>query len=575
MTSSAKGAIYVSVGKEPNGVPQGVCHLGGGTEAFANILEVQMRAWRAEAARDAMAVTPTGGNWAVTDTLCSSRNAASYETIFTAANGYPGTRGAHEDGLFIGKPATLIAGVFDQAPGEATEPVVAPDWLAIRLAVDGTPISTDQPGGIRDYARALDMASRVLSRTYRHVDSGGRTVRVDSERFESIDDVHLVCMSYRVTVEAGTGTVTLSFRIDGNVANAGTVHLAVEETSASPDREKQIIESAVNSGRRVVMAGREIVTRVSVSVPPSASVAGGPCAGHDFQVHLAEGDSVTLGKYVAVFTSRDLEDGSGGMAHPSSLAAAAKAHGTRAAVSGFGACLAAHSSLWAARWAGCDVRIAGPDIDQAAMRFALFHTMSAASKTDRRKAAERGYKGAVFAWESADTGDETTPEWTDPHPVTGERIRVWCGDMEDHVTADISHAVWSCWRWTGDLEFLLNYGAEIIIDAARFRMTRATWNDWRGRYECLRVTGPDEFHDSVNNNAFTNHMAKWNMDRAIEIAGCLRAHWPKRWAETSARLGLDNSELAEMERVSGLVYLPEPDPKTNILEQFDGYHALE
>ena len=295
---------------------------------------------------------------------------------------------------------------------------------------------------------------------------------------------------------------------------------------------------------------------------------------------------------------------------------------------GYDLLFAAHRREWAARWGRCDVRIWGPDRDQLGIRFAIFHMLVCAPDTDRRvsigakglhgegyrghvfwdtevfvhpffcavlpntarnllmyryhtlpgarcKAAERGYRGAMFAWESADSGDETTPAWTKPDPVTGRRIRIWCGDTEDHITADVAHAVWRYWQWTGDDEFFRDYGAEIVIEAGRFWASRAYWNEQEGRYEYLRVIGPDEYHENIDNNAFTNYMAKWAIDAALAASEWLATSHPSTWKEVSGRLRLTSAEQEEMRRVAQAVYLPLPDPGTGVIEQFDGFWDLQ
>jgi len=295
---------------------------------------------------------------------------------------------------------------------------------------------------------------------------------------------------------------------------------------------------------------------------------------------------------------------------------------------GYDPLFVAHCREWAARWNRCDVRIWGPDRDQLGIRFAMFHMLLCAPDADdrvsigakglhgegyrghvfwdtevfvhpffctvfpdtarnllmyryhtlpgaRRKADERGYRGAMFAWESADSGDETTPAWTKPDPATGRRIRIWCGDTEDHITADVAHAVWIYWQWTGDDEFFRDCGAEIIIEAGRFWASRAAWNEQRGRYEYLRVIGPDEYHENVDNNAFTNYMAKWSVDAALTASEWLSANHPSTWQDLSSRLGLTPGEQDKMRQVAQAVYLPLPDPGTGVIEQFDGSGDLE
>lgn len=196
-----------------------------------------------------------------------------------------------------------------------------------------------------------------------------------------------------------------------------------------------------------------------------------------------------------------------------------------------------------------------------------FHTLPAA----RAKAAHAGYKGALYAWESADTGEETTPE----HVVgdDGAIVEILTGKMEHHVSADIAYAVWHYWRATGDDEFLLGAGAEILLETARFWASRAI-SEPDGKRHIRHVIGPDEYHEDVDDNAFTNVLARWNIARALEVLDVLQANWPERAAALRQKLSLGDDELedwrdAVARLVTGL------DPATGIYEQFAGFHALE
>lgn len=196
-----------------------------------------------------------------------------------------------------------------------------------------------------------------------------------------------------------------------------------------------------------------------------------------------------------------------------------------------------------------------------------FHTLPAA----RAKAARIGCRGALFAWESADTGFETTPD----HVIgpTGDLVAVLTGRMEQHISADVAYAVWRYWRATGDEGFLLEAGAEIIIETARFWASRAA-SEPDGKRHIRHVIGPDEYHEDVDDNAFTNVMARWNIACALEVVALLEARWPERAAELRAKLDFDPAELADwrdaVERlVTGL------DPATGLYEQFAGFFALD
>jgi trehalose/maltose hydrolase-like predicted phosphorylase len=324
---------------------------------------------------------------------------------------------------------------------------------------------------------------------------------------------------------------------------------------------------------------------------------------------------IELARMVAVARSDTPED------DPSERAAAAL---ERSRKLGWRAVLAAHEDAWKARWTASDAVIEGDEAMQRALRFAVYHLTSAANPEDehvsigargltgdayfghvfwdteiyllpfyiavwpeaarallmyrfhtlpaaRAKAAHAGYKGALYAWESADTGEETTPE----HMIAadGSIVEILTGRMEHHISADVAYAVWQYWRATGDNDFLLGAGAEILLETARFWASRAIAEP-DGKRHIRHVIGPDEYHEDVDDNAFTNLMARWNIARALETLEVLQKGWPERVAALRQKLSLGDDELIDWRDavariVTGL------DPATGIYEQFAGFYALE
>ena len=238
--------------------------------------------------------------------------------------------------------------------------------------------------------------------------------------------------------------------------------------------------------------------------------------------------------------------------------------------------VAEHEAAWASRWQCSDVEVDGDAAAQQALRFAVYHLNSAANPADERvsigaraltgddyhghvfwdteifllpfyiltwpeaarallmyrfhtldgaraKAARMGWRGALYAWESADTGAETTPEQV----IGPDRrvIDVLCGKQEQHISADVAYAVWQYWQATGDEGFLLDAGAEILLETGRFWSSRAQL-EADGSRHIRGVIGPDEYHEHIDDNAFTNVMARWNIRRALEVAALLRERWP-------------------------------------------------
>jgi trehalose/maltose hydrolase-like predicted phosphorylase len=196
-----------------------------------------------------------------------------------------------------------------------------------------------------------------------------------------------------------------------------------------------------------------------------------------------------------------------------------------------------------------------------------YHTLPAA----RAKAARLGYRGALYAWESANTGEETTPT----HVVgpDGLIIPILSGAQEQHISADVAYAVWHYWQASDDTSFLLQAGAEIILETARFWASRASL-ERDGCFHIREVIGPDEYHDAVDDNAFTNVLAAWNLERGVEVARLLRERWPGTWEELSTRLELSDVEVDDWRRTASAMYTG-LDASTGLFEQFAGYFNLE
>src|SRR5271165_2012334 len=276
-----------------------------------------------------------------------------------------------------------------------------------------------------------------------------------------------------------------------------------------------------------------------------------------------------------------------------------------------------HSDAWLARWEASDLRIEGDPAAQRALRFAIYHLLSAANPQDdrvsigarglvgsaykghvfwdtdifmlpffiltypeaaralvtyryhtlagaRAKAARLGYRGALYAWESTDSGEEVTPPFViAPH---GEIVRVLTGEQEQHISSDVAYGVWKYWEATKDERFLVDFGAEILIETARFWASRSQREE-DGRYHIRSVIGPDEYHETVDDNAYTNGMAQWNLEVAEQVARLLAKRWPAQWRALSRRFGLQPDEPERWLHVSRDLYTGF-DEQTGLFEQF-------
>jgi len=185
-------------------------------------------------------------------------------------------------------------------------------------------------------------------------------------------------------------------------------------------------------------------------------------------------------------------------------------------------------------------------------------------------AKEMGYRGAKFAWESADTGIETTPSFS--YRPDGTKDKIFTAEEEHHIVSDVAYGIYKYVEVSNDYEFLYKYGAEIIFQTARFWLSRIEKR--RDRYEIRKIIGPDEFHEHVDNNAFTNYSVMWNLSYAETIYKKMKKEDHRLFNALVKKIKLKETEIEKMRIVSKCIFLPY-DQKTELIEQFEGYFSLE
>jgi kojibiose phosphorylase len=547
------------------------------------------------------------------------------EAVFAMVNGYVGTRAAVEEGSAVSHPATFIAGVFNtpaqpQTP-ELEDPipelVVAPDWSHLRIIVEGQELRLGQVELLAQ-RRALDLGQGLLLREWRVRDDAGRITSLRSLRFVSLADRHCLVQLVTLIAENYSGRVTLESLVDGRVANENnTVHLepidARSRIGAGSTPAALLTMRTLQSQIELAFAAQAELRDAAGHLIGGAELLAERLVGQRWEWLAEQGQRYELRNLVAVYTTRD------GPA-PADVAMQRLA---QLVAAGDAALLNAQMQAWAARWAMADAEIPGDETIQREVRFAIYHLIGAANPADERasvgarsitgeryrghvfwdnetfvwpfylftdpqtarallmyryhtlagaraKAGALGYRGALYAWESTDSGEETTPPFI--RGPRGDRLPVLTGDQEHHIAADIAYAIWQYIQVTGDEPFFLEAGAEMLLEIARFWASRATLGD-DGRYHILTVIGPDEYHEAVDDNAYTNMLAQWTLRRGIETAARLRRDHPARWATLADQLKLAAQEFDEWRRIAeGIV--TGFDPATGLFEQFRGYYQL-
>ncbi len=539
------------------------------------------------------------------------------ETVFTIGNGYLGTRGSFEEGYPEALPATLVHGVYDDTPGVYTELANCPDWLSLTIVINGERFRLDS-GQVLHYNRQLDIQHGILSRSIRWRSPIGNTVDFQFDRFASLAEHAVLGLRCQITPIDFDGTIVVQSSINAYPDNQGFNHW------------EQIDRGKMEHG--VWLQLRTRTSKVELGMAAAMNAIGSnvlpqvtnplDCPTLAIAMTTTAGQTVGVEKVVTLFTSQDVE--------LPVLAAQDKL----AILPSYERLLAAQRQAWQEVWQNSDVAIEGDIQAQLAVRYNLFQLLISACPhitgecTDnsrvsvpaktlsglgyrghvfwdteifilpfftltqpdiarslltyryhtldgaRRKAANSGYQGAMFAWESAATGDEMTPRWSIVDDPYAEAVRFWSRDREIHISSDIAYAVWQYWQATGDDLWMRDYGAEIILDTARFWMSRVEWNAKLERYEICEVIGADEYHELVNNNAYTNRLVQWHLEKAISVNAWLQLHFPERTIELDRSLHPTPARKLRLEATATQMYIPK-DTKTGLIEQFEGFFQLK
>lgn len=546
--------------------------------------------------------------WTLTENSFDLSKQRHKETIFTIGNGYLSTRGAFEEGYQGDRRATFVHGVFDAAPIVFTELANAPDWLPVQVLLDGEKFSLAR-GEILGYHRQLDLQTGVLTRRVRWKSPSGKIATLHFERFASLEDEHLLALRCQITPEF-EGEIEFRAALNAHVDNEGLRHWNTTKQERTNENTACLQTVTRQSGIALALAMRLLS---SAHTPVDYWDADGqPTLRQVFRV--CAGEPLTVTKFVGIATSRDGDQ-------PLALALE---HVTRP--TSWDSAFDANQQAWAREWERCAVNIEGDEEAELAVRFSLFQLLIAAPRHDprvnigaktlsgfgyrghafwdteifmlpvftftaphiarnlldyryltlpaaREKARAAGYEGAWYAWESADTGEEVTPTWVPDFHDRKKLARVWTGDLAIHISADVAYGAWQYWRATGDDAWYIQYGAEMMLDTAKFFASRAEWLDDRNGYGYHDVIGPDEYHDHVNNNAYTNLLAKWNIETALETLAWLEQTAPQRAAELTHAHDLTPARLAHWRKVAAKMIVNTRD--NGLIEQFDDYLALK
>jgi maltose phosphorylase len=559
-------------------------------------------------------------DWKIIEDRFDSEAHEVSESLFSIGNGRMGQRANFEE-VYSGKSlqGSYVAGIYypdktrvgwwkNGYPEYFAKVLNAPSWIGIYVSVDNQKLDLAKCE-VEQFYRELDMKTGLLSRRFTVRFADGKRVRVDARRFCSMANTEVGVIRYAITPLNFSSSCTLSLHVDADVVNRDAnygekfweeVYKEAEPGHALVTAETRKTFFHVTTGMRynIVSGGKEPETRINVELREKF-------AGNIVQLDLQQGVEVVIYKYAAVLSSEN---------HPKDEMVAACRRVLRKAVAdGYDKLLAAHAKVWEEKWEKCDVTITGDTAAQQGIRFNIFQLMQTYTGEDERlNIGPKGFTGEKYGGSTYwDTEAYCLPFFLGTAPqrvarnlliyrykhlekaienaaklgfrdgaalypmvtMNGEECHnEWEITFEEiHRNGAIAYAIFDYIRYTGDKEYMAEYGLEVLIAISRFWAQRVNWSEAKKKYVILGVTGPNEYENNVNNNWYTNLLAVWTLNYTSENIAWLRKHNPERLKEIARKTRFkEKTELSLWKKIASEMYFPE-DKGRGIFLQQDGF----
>lgn len=518
-------------------------------------------------------------------------------------NGYLGYRGTFCEDKKEDYVACIVTDTYDNADGKWQELCNAPNGFYTQLSINDIEKHYDKE--TEEYERKIDFIKGIFTRN-----TSWKEGRLEVEKFASLNNIHLLTMKYQFKPNEKSN-INITTGIDGDVWSINGEHFDKYEVGNNSDYihvktvtkelgiELYVVEYTEINGdytEKLLTTDKSVIRQINVTNTES---------------------SIELVKYVAIFSSSDVKN-------PYESAVALLNDVRKKS---YKAIKEEHICKWEEYWHKYDIEISGNIKDQLTTRFNLFHNIihtpvhkhlpvgarglscqayQGAAFWDqeifnmpmylytypkvarnileyryhtiqgaRNKAKKLGYLGAFYAWVSGNTGEELCPDFFFKDVLTGRKIRNHFNVWQIHISPDIAYAILKYVDVTEDRDFLENFGLEMLLDIALFLYSRASYNSAKNRYEFIRLLGPDEYHENVDNNIFTNYQSRYVITRTLDIFSKISEDKPELTSSICKKLDITAQVINTLEKMSKLIYIKEIDKATKLIEQFDGYFNLE
>ncbi len=541
------------------------------------------------------------------------------ESVFSIGNGRMGQRANFEED-YSGKSlsGSYVAGVYypdktrvgwwkNGYPEYFAKVLNAPNWINIRIEIAGQVLDIAKMK-IDSFYRELNMKTGVLTRTFTATFENGNQVKVNAARFCSMANDELGAIRYSITPLNFSGMAAVVIGIDADVVNMDSNYdekFWVEIEKQSTEGEAIVTAETKKTLFHVCCGMRyKVYEEGKLLSPKFKTLLRDKYAANEIELNLSQGKEIILFKYAAVLSSENHKN--------EQLVSRCQEILNEAAASGFDKLLELHQSVWDKKWKECDITIEGDVGAQQGIRFNIFQlNQTYTGKDERLNIGPKGFTGEKYggstywdteayclpfflgtanekvarnllvyrykhlqkAIENAEklgfkggaalypmvtmNGEECHNEWE----ITFEEI---------HRNGAIAYAIFDYVRYTGDEDYLVEYGLEVLIGISRFWAQRVNWSEERKKFVMLGVTGPNEYENNVNNNWYSNYIAAWTLKYTTEAFTIVKNKAAAQLKEIVARTGFKEVETTEWMKIADQMYFPEDKTRAIFLQQ-DGF----
>ncbi|MCF7926021.1 MAG: glycoside hydrolase family 65 protein [Candidatus Izimaplasma sp.] len=537
-------------------------------------------------------------NWQILKNDFYKKEVINDGSNFMIGNGFLGYRGTFAEDKKDNYVGCIVSDTWDNADGKWEELSTVPNALYIEVSVKNIPVTVNT--NLKHFTRTLDLKHGVTKRETTH-QFGDTKLTIKEEKFASLIHKEVILLKY-VLISDKNLDVLLKTGLDTDIWSINGNHFK-QKTLMKHHNDTLFVGTTNTYKNDVVVLEKTVSDNIDFKTTNDLF--------KQKTITLKKDTPISVYKYMITLSSNDAEDP---VYYAKKLYEKLPSYEKE---------LIKHQQAWEVLWNHYDIAIKGDTFYQVACRFNTYHAIIATPmhkslpigarglscqayqgaafwdqeiynlpmylhtnptiakniliyryntlKGAKSKANKHGFEGAFFAWISGKTGKELCPDLFFKDVITNRDIRNHFNVWQIHISSDIAYAIDTYYTTTNDRSFMEQYGIELTIEIARFIASRVVYKPRRKRYEIIRVQGPDEYHENIDNNAFTNYQAVFTLNNALTYLNM----FDKLIIESlQQKLNLKQEEITLWEDIHDNLYLPQPNNK-GIIEQFDGYYELE